>query len=69
MVNPSTAVPDRYFTSVWAKSTTLNKMDTSPTTVTICSGSVLKDVTLVTAYFIRLKRDHLLSPNCLSCTS
>ena len=28
-----------------------------------------KDVALVTAYFIRLKKDHLLSPNCRSCTS
>ena len=69
MVNPSTAVPDKYFAKVWMNSATLNRMDTTPITVTSCKGNVLKEVALVTAYFIRLREDHLLLPYCLSCTS
>ena len=69
VVKPSTAVPDRYFTSVCTARMTLNRIDTIPIIVTSCSGRVLNEVALVTAYFMRLKKDHLLVPNCLSCTS
>ena len=37
--------------------------------VTSCNGSVLKEVALVMAYFIRLQKDHLLCPYFRSCTS
>ncbi len=49
--------------------TTLNRMEITPITVTICKGRVLKEVALDMAYFIRLQKDHLLWPNCRSCTS
>ena len=69
VVKPSTAVPMIYRTSVWIASTTLKNMDIIPMIVTSCNGRVLKDVALVMAYFIRLQKDHLLCPYCLSCTS
>ena len=69
VVKPSRACPLIFCHRDQQPSTREHRNTSTPRMVTICRGAVEKAARLVTAYRVRLRRDHLDCPAARGCTS